>query len=90
MPRMLRCPKCKEKFPLPESAQVGSKVHCSHCGAKIRLGLEALQGCVVNGYRVMQRVGRGAMGAVFRAEPVAKESGHTMAIKFLSPELRER
>lgn len=89
MARSLRCPKCREKFALPESAEVGTKTNCPHCGAKIRLGLEALQGCSVNGYRILKRIGRGAMGAVFRAEPSSGPGDQAMAIKFLSPELRD-
>ena len=85
----LRCPKCRKSFTLPQESTVGDKVHCPSCKAKIRLGLEALQGEVINGYRVLQRIGRGAMGGVFKAEALRDNGKGPMAIKFIAPELRE-
>lgn len=68
------CSRCGEALPGPGQA-------CARCGGP------AGPGRVVGGYRLLQRLGAGGFGSVWRAEQVA--AGTPAAVKLLHPRLGE-
>lgn len=82
---IMRCPSCQERFrPEPGSA-VDARVHCPHCGAKVRLDLEVLIGSTIDGWRVEKRLGKGSMGTVFRVRGQHQGAETVAAMKVLNP-----
>ncbi|TVR14181.1 MAG: serine/threonine protein kinase [Planctomycetota bacterium] len=93
---VMRCPSCRARFRPPPGCTVDERVHCPHCGAKVRLDLEVLIGSVVDGWQVEKRLGKGSMGTVFRVRGHHQGAETLAAMKVLNPrsardkELRSR
>jgi serine/threonine-protein kinase len=79
------CAACGALVPLDELAQArqtDGRVYCSACTQA-----EPLLGKVVAGYEIVQRIGRGPMGTVFKAAQLSMH--RDVALKILHPELSQ-
>ena len=76
----VRCSACGGSHP-PDAK------FCGICGAALRDALPAPGDIIADRYRVVEHIGSGAMGKVYRAEHV--QISKVMAIKLLHPELEQ-
>ncbi len=77
------CGKCgaiipKKDFDTGKAREVNGKGMCAHC-------LDPFLGKVIHGYRLVENMGTGAMGSVYRAQE--DETGREFAVKLLSSQL---
>ncbi len=80
------CPACRHEFLAPEHL-VGRSMHCPHCRRVLEIQAteakrDLLIGQVVGGQRMLERIGAGAFGVVYRCEDIA--DGSPSAIKLIS------
>ena len=77
------CAACGNIVPadeLSKGRQTASRIYCRECVAA-----EPLVGLTIGGYEVVQAIGRGGMGTVFKAEQLSMS--RPVALKILHPEL---
>ena len=66
------CPSCKTKLDA-STAVPGTSFVCGKCGSVVASAVppEELEGKVLQGYKILRRIGRGGMGFVYLAEQVS-------------------
>ena len=77
------CAACGKIVPLDTlstARQTRTRIYCHSC-----IGASPLLGRVIGGYEIVQPIGRGSMGAVFKAEQLSM--GRLVALKILHDEL---
>lgn len=83
----ISCPHCEGALVL-EKPQPGAQMTCPHCTKVFAIGAEkGIAGRRVGNYEIIERVGIGRMGAVFRARRLPDQ--HVVAIKLLKTALAQ-
>jgi len=84
-PRCERCGNPIDAGPARRSGEWASVVALTARSARAGYGEEALVGQSLGGYEVLERIGAGGTGAVYKARQ--RETGEIVALKVLAPEL---
>ncbi|MCF7839005.1 MAG: protein kinase [Candidatus Marinimicrobia bacterium] len=83
-----QCPHCETRLEI-EAVAAEQRLACPGCGNVIRVPRRAVgPGMTVGGFRILELVGQGGMGLVYRARQLAME--REVALKILPPHLTQR